>query len=97
MGLELVGDRLGAARAALLRDDADEVAHDRVGAAHDLFEHVCLRVGAELRVGEERLELGRRLERVGDLRDLVARDVDAALCLRGLVERSRVHAVVRRP
>ena len=49
--------------------------------------------GIELRVGEERLELGRLLERGGELGELVARDVDGALVLRGLVERARVHAV----
>ena len=42
------------ARAALLRDEADEVADELVGALGDLAEHVGLRRRVELRVGEER-------------------------------------------
>src|SRR6187551_274022 len=91
--LELLGDRSQLAGASLRGDQADEVPDDRVATLRHLVEDARLGARVELRVGEEGLELRARLERVRQLRELVARHVDAVLVARGLEQRARVHAV----
>ena len=73
---------------------AEEVAHELVGAAGHLVEHARLRRRVELRVREERLELGRLDERRGELAELARERPSTRPCsLRGLEQRARVHAL----
>ena len=77
---------------ALLGDDADEVADELVGLGKHRLEHLGLFRRIELRVADQRPQLGHLVDRFDERAELVAHLVDAALRLGRLEERSRVRA-----
>src|SRR6185295_6004949 len=92
-GLELLGDPAQLPAAALRGDEPDEVPDDRVTARRHLVQDVRLRARVELRLREERLERGGLLERIRQLAELLAGDLDPVLLPRRLEEGAGIHAV----
>src|SRR3954447_239090 len=81
-------------RAALLRENPHEVAHELVGiAAEDVHEDGRLDVRVELGVHEHRVQVGHLLHGGGHVDDVVPDLVELARVARGLEERPRVHPV----
>ena len=91
--VELRADLRELARAALLRDEPDEVAHELVAVRRQLPEDVGLARRLDLRVAQERAQLGHLVHRAGERRKIGRDCVHAVGVLRGLEQRARVHAV----
>src|SRR5918995_6016288 len=91
--VELGADLLQLARSALLRDEADEVADELVGTGGDLLEHLGFARRLDLRVAEERAQLGNLVHGASDRGEVAGDRVHAARVLRGLEERAGVHAL----
>src|SRR5688572_5272827 len=91
--VELGADLLQLARSALLRDEADEVADELVGTGGDLLEHLGLARRLDLRIAEERAQLGNLVHGASDRGEVAGDRVHAARVLRGLEERAGVHAL----
>ena len=79
--------------AALLRDEADEVAYELVGVGGELLEHLALPGRLDLRVAQERAQLGHLVHRAGERSEIGRDRVDPVGFLRRLEERARVHAL----
>ncbi len=91
--LELGMDRGRLPRAALLGDEAEEVAHGLVDPAEELVEHARLRRGLELRVAQDVAQLRHLLEHRREVAEVAPHLVEAALLLGRLEEGFRVHPV----
>ena len=91
--VELGADLRNLARAALLRDEPDEVANELVAAFRQLAEDVGLAGRVDLRVAQERAQLGHLVHRACERGEIGCDRVDAVGVLRRLEERARVHAV----
>ncbi len=61
--------------------------------AVELLEHLALARRLDLRVAQERAQLGHVVHRAGERGEIGRDRVDAVRLLRGLEERARVHAV----
>ena len=91
--LELAGDLVDLAGAALLGEQADEVADEVVVALQQLAERRALRARVELRVAQQAAQLGHVVDGLDERGEVGADGVEAAGVLRRLEERARVGAV----
>src|SRR5919109_490214 len=91
--VELAGDLLDLPDATLLRDEAEEVAHELVGVTEQLVEHRRLRARLELRVTQHGAQLGNVVDGGGEVGELLADLLQAAVLLRGIEQCPRIRAV----
>ena len=91
--VELGADLGQLARAALLGDEPDEVADELVAVCRQLPEDVGLAGRLDLRVAQERAQLGHLVHRACERGEIGCDRVHAIGVLRGLEERAGVHAV----
>ena len=91
--LELALDLAELPAAVLLDDEQEEVADELVGAAEDVLERLRLRARIDLRVAQQRVELGHVVDRGREVAELLADGREPPRLLRGFEERARVRAV----
>jgi hypothetical protein len=91
--LELGGNLVDLASAALVDQQPEQVSDERVTLPEDGVDRGCLCTPVELRVAEDLLKLGYLLRRLDEVGELLADRGQAAFLLGGFEERPRVGAV----
>ena len=91
--LELAGDLLQQAAAALVREQQHEVADELVGALEQVLQRRGLRTRVELRVAQQLAQLGHVGGRLRELGETGANLIEPALVERRVEQRPRVDAV----
>src|SRR5437588_1345693 len=91
--VELARDLLDLTTAPFLRDETQEIAHELVRAAEQLVEHRHLRARLELRVAQHGAQLGHVADGRGEVGELLADLLQAAVLLRRLEQCERVRSV----